>query len=420
MNVAEYFIKNKVISWLFVTLLLLGGVVSFTGLGQLEFPEFPIPLAMVNTVYPGASPEQVEEEVTLPIERAIQELEYVDNIDSISSAGISQIMVELKNTYTASDQPQIWDELRRKVNDIQGTLSPGVMPSQVIDDFSDVYGILLNIRGTSYSYRELENYGDFLTRELSLIQGVKKVSLAGTVSEQVVIEMSQAKLSTLGIDPGWIFGLIQNQNVVSNAGRMLIDGMSVRIHPTGEFMDISEMKQLVVSLPGTTQQVYLGDIANIYRAFEETPMNLYRSNSEKAISLGISFTKGVNVVTVGKAIDARMKQLESSRPLGIELDVVYNQPDVVETSIKGFVMSLVQAVAIVIVVLLFAMGLRSGLLMGGILLLTILGTFIGMSILNIELQLISLGAMIIALGMLVDNAIVITEGVLVSLQSVKT
>ncbi|MGI9275413.1 MAG: efflux RND transporter permease subunit [Endozoicomonas sp.] len=416
MNIAEYSIRNKVISWVFVVLLLVGGVVSFIGLGQLEFPEFPIPQAMVNTHYPGASPEQVEEEVTLPLERAIQELEYVKHIDSVSSAGVSQVMVELMETVTAAEQPQVWDELRRKVNDIQSALPSGVLPSQVNDDFSDVYGTLFNISGQDYSYRELENYGDFLRRELSLVEGVKKVSVAGTVTEQVVIEISQSRVSALGIDPSWIYGLIQNQNVVSNAGRMLIQGQSVRIHPTGEFGDISELERVLVSPPGSTELVYLGDIARIYRTFDETPMNLYRSNGEKAISLGISFAKGVNVVDVGTAVDARLAELESSQPIGIELDVVYNQPEVVEESIRSFVISLVQAVAIVIVVLLFTMGLKSGLLMGGILLLTILGTFIGMRILGIELQLISLGALIIALGMLVDNAIVVTEGVLVGLQ----
>ena len=416
MNIAEYSIRNKVISWVFVVLLLVGGVLSFSGLGQLEFPEFPIPQAMINTVYPGASPEQVEEEVTLPLERAIAELEYVKFIDSISSAGASQIMVELHETLKADAQPQIWDELRRKINDAQVELPPGVLPSQVIDDFSDVYGILMNISGPDYSYRELENYGDFLQRELSTIDGVKKVTLAGTVTEQIVIELSQSRIAALGIDPNWIYGLIQNQNVVSNAGRMYIDGFSVRIHPTGEFSEIRELEELVISTAGSTELVYLGDIAEIHRTFEDTPTNLYRSNGDPAISLGISFAKGVNVVDVGAAVDQKLQELESNRPVGMELITVYDQPDVVNQSVQGFLVSLVQAVAIVIVVLLFAMGLRSGLLMGGILLLTILGTFIGMNILGIELQLISLGALIIALGMLVDNAIVVTEGVLVGLQ----
>ncbi|MET4695685.1 efflux RND transporter permease subunit [Endozoicomonas lisbonensis] len=420
MNIAEYSIKNKVISWTLVVVLLVGGIVSFKNLGQLEFPEFPIPQAMINTAYPGASPEQVEEEVTLPLERAIQELEYIKDIISVSSAGNSQIMVELGFDYSADQFPQIWDELRRKVGDVQSHLPPGVYPSIVNDDFSDVYGILYNISGEDYSYRELEDYANILRRELTLVEGVKKVTIAGTVSEQVIIELSQSRLTSLGIDPNLIYGLIQNQNIVSNAGSMLIEGLSVRIHPTGEFQSIAELEQLVINVPGSSELVYLGDIASIYKATDETPINVYRSNGEKALSLGISFAKGVNVVNVGRTVDQRMAELESSRPIGIELTKVYDQPDIVYHSVNDFIMSLIQAITIVIVVLLFAMGLRSGLLMGGILLLTIFGTFIGMNLLSIELELISLGALIIALGMLVDNAIVITEGVLVGLQRGQT
>ncbi|CAM3751258.1 efflux RND transporter permease subunit [Parendozoicomonas haliclonae] len=416
MNIAEYSLRHKVISWVFVTLLLVGGSLSFTGLGQLEFPEFPIPQAMVNTIYPGASPEQVEEEVTLPIERAIMELEYIKHLTSISSAGTSQITIELKDSVSPNDHPQIWDEMRRKVNDVQSSLPPGVLPSMINDDFSDVFGILYNISGPDYSYRELENYGDLLRRELSLVKGVKKVKLDGTVDEQVVVEISQPKLNALNISPAWIYGLIHNQNVVSNAGKMLIHGQSIRIHPTGEFRDISELESLIISPPGSDKLVRLGDIATITRILDDTPQKTYRINGEDAISLGISFNEGVNVVDVGKAVEARLNELESSRPIGIHLTQVYNQPEVVDQSVSGFLFSLLQSVVIVVIVLLFAMGFRAGLLMGGILLLTILGTFIGMRILDVEIQLISLGALIISLGMLVDNAIVITEGVLVGLQ----
>lgn len=420
MNLAEYSLRHRVISWLFVVLIVLGGAFSFNQLGQLEFPEFPIPQAMVNTLYPGASPEQVEEEVTLPVERAIQRLEYVKHITSVSSAGSSQVMVELKPEVNPNDHPQIWDELRRKINDVQSSLPPGVYPSIVNDDFSDVFGILINISGEGYNYRELENYADFLQRELSVVKGVKKINIAGTVSDQIVIEVSQQKMSALNIDPNWFFSLIQTQNVVSNAGNLLIDGQSVRIHPTGEFNNLQELEALIVSPPGSGQLVRLGDIATVTRSFDETPMNIYRINGNDALSLGISFAKGVNVVEVGDAVRAKLAELESARPIGMDLMQVYNQPEVVAESVANFLESLVQSVVIVVVVLLFAMGVRSGLLMGGILLLTILGTFIGMYIVGVEIQLISLGALIIALGMLVDNAIVITEGVLVGLQRGQT
>ncbi|MEZ9390495.1 efflux RND transporter permease subunit [Vibrio splendidus] len=416
MNLTNYAIKNKVISWLVVAILLVGGVLSFRGLGQLEFPAFPIPQAMVNTTYPGASAMQVEEEVTLPLERAISQLEYVRDVESFTSAGLSQIAVILKETIQAEQQPQVWDELRRKVNDIQPRMPPGVNPSQVIDDFSDVYGILYNITSNEYTYRELQNYGEYLQRELLAIKGVKKVNLAGLVSEHIVIEVAQQDLNTLNLDPAWLSRLIQNQNMVSNGGDLLLDGQSIRIHSSGEFNEIEALKSFKFSPPGSNDLIQLGDIAEISRQFQDKAYTLYRNNGEQAISLGISFANSVNVVDVSERVSNKLSELDFARPIGIELNKVYDQGDAVDKSVSDFVMSLVEAVLIVIVVLLFAMGLRSGILMGAILLLTILGTFIGMSILGVEIQIISLGALIIALGMLVDNAIVITEGVLIGLK----
>ncbi|WP_213882386.1 efflux RND transporter permease subunit [Vibrio crassostreae] len=416
MNLTNYAIKNKVISWLVVVILLVGGVLSFRGLGQLEFPAFPIPQAMVNTTYPGASAMQVEEEVTLPLERAISQLEYVRDVESFTTAGLSQIAVILKETIQAEQQPQVWDELRRKVNDIQPRMPPGVNPSQVIDDFSDVYGILYNITSNEYTYRELQNYGEYLQRELLAIKGVKKVNLSGLVSEHIVIEIAQQDLNTLNLDPAWLSRLIQNQNMVSNGGDLLLDGQSIRIHSSGEFNEVEALKSFKFSPPGSNDLIQLGDIAEVSRQFQDKAYTLYRNNGEQAISLGISFANSVNVVDVSERVSNKLSELDFARPIGIELNKVYDQGDAVDKSVSDFVMSLVEAVLIVIVVLLFAMGLRSGILMGAILLLTILGTFIGMSILGVEIQIISLGALIIALGMLVDNAIVITEGVLIGLK----
>ena len=416
MNIAEYSISHRVISWMFVVILLVGGIFSFFGLGQLEFPEFTIKQAMIVTHYPGASPEQVEEEVTLPLEESIQQLEYVKDLDSISGNGRSQIMVQMKKQYDSSQLPQIWDELRRKVNDAQSRLPPGVYPSAVVDDFSDVYGILLSITGADYTPKDLDDFAKYLKRELVLVEGVKKVTIAGVHQEQVFIEISQAKTASLGIDPAWIVSLIQNQNVVSNAGNMLVDGRSIRIHPTGEFKNIKELQQLIISPPGSNELVRLGDIATIRRGYSETPQTLYTSNAQQAISLGVSFASGVNVVDVGKRVRDRLQELKSEQPVGIEINTVYDQPSTVSKSVNGFLVNLLEAILIVIVVLLLAMGVRAGLLMGAVLLLTIAGTFIMMEALGIDLEMISLGALIIALGMLVDNAIVITEGIQVGLQ----
>ena len=416
MNLAEYSIQHKVISWMFALLLLVGGSVSFFSLGQLEFPEFTIKQAIVVTAYPGASPEQVEEEVTLPLEDALQQLDAIKHITSVNSAGLSQIEIEIKEHYGASELPQVWDEVRRKVNDKQGELPPGVMTPTVIDDFGDVFGILLNVTGDGYSNRELQNYADFLRRELVLVKGIKKVSIAGKIADQVVVEISQEKLTALGLDQDYIYGLISSQNVVSHAGSIRVGDNRIRIHPTGEFSDVSEMERLLVSAPGSTKLIYLGDIADIYKAAEETPGNIYHGNGKSALSVGIAFSSGVNVVDVGLNVNQRLAELDNERPIGMTLSTVYDQSLMVDETVMGFLINLAESIAIVIGVLLIFMGVRSGLLMGLVLLLTILGTFIVMNILNIELQIISLGALVIALGMLVDNAIVVTEGILIGIK----
>ncbi|UTT84523.1 efflux RND transporter permease subunit [Vibrio pelagius] len=419
-GVAAYFIRNKVISWMLSLIFLIGGVAAFFGLGRLEDPAFTIKDAMVVTSYPGATPQQVEEEVTYPLEKAIQQLTYVDEVNSISSRGLSQVTVTMKNNYGPDDLPQIWDELRRKVNDLKGQLPPGVNDPQVIDDFGDVYGILLAVTGEGYSYKELLDYIDYLRRELELVDGVSKVSVSGAQQEQVFIEISMKKISSLGLSPNTVFNLLSTQNVVSDAGAVRIGSEYIRIHPTGEFKNVEQLGDLILTEGGAQGLIYLKDVADVKRGYIEVPTNIIGYNGKLALNLGISFAQGVNVVAVGEAFDRRLAELKYQQPVGIDISEVYNQPKEVDKSVSGFVVSLGQAVAIVIVVLLFFMGLRSGLLIGLILLLTVLGTFIFMQYFKIDLQRISLGALVIALGMLVDNAIVVVEGILIGTQKGRT
>ncbi|PLT25075.1 efflux RND transporter permease subunit [Pseudoalteromonas sp. MelDa3] len=420
MSFAQLSIEKKVISWMFTLLLLIGGSVSYFDLGQLEDPEFTLKKAMVITMYPGASPQQVEEEVTFPIENAIQQLPYVDYVTSISSNGKSQITVEMKSTYRKEQLRQIWDEMRRKINDLSPSLPSGVYPSTILDDFADVYGVMYSVTGDGYSYDELKDYVDFLKRELVLVKGVSKVTIAGEQQAQVMVEVSTRKLAQLGIAPSHIFQLLQSQNTVSNAGKIRVGDESIRLHPTGEFKDVKELETLLISKSGANELIYLGDVAKVYREYAEVPNNIIRYNSQQALLIGVSFMSGVNVVDVGKNIDEHLASLEYQRPHGIHINSVYNQPQEVQKSVDGFIISLLEAIAIVIVVLLLFMGLKSGILIGGILLLTVLGTFIFMKLFAIDLQRISLGALIIALGMLVDNAIVVTEGILINLKRGQT
>lgn len=362
----------------------------------------------------------MEEEVTYPIEKAIQQLTYVDEVNSISSRGLSQITVSMKNNYGPDDLPQIWDELRRKVNDLKGQLPPGVNDPQVIDDFGDVYGILLAITGDGYSYKELLDYVDYLRRELELVDGISKVSVSGQQQEKVFIEISMKRISSLGLSPQTVFNLLSTQNAVSDAGAIRIGEEYIRIQPTGEFNDVDKLGDLILTESGTKGLIYLRDVAEVKRGYVEVPSNIINFNGHLALNVGVSFSQGVNVVEVGKRFDRRLAELKYQQPVGIDISEIYSQPKEVDKSVSGFVVSLGQAVAIVIIVLLFFMGLRSGLLIGLILLLTVFGTFIFMQYFRIDLQRISLGALVIALGMLVDNAIVVVEGILIGTQKGRT
>lgn len=415
----DYFLGHKVISWMVALLLAVGGVVSFLGLGQLEFPEFTIRNAVITTPYPGATPEQVEEEVTLRLEKAIQEIPRLDNVTSVSSDGLSQIIVELDDTVREQQLDQFWDRLRRKIGDAQSSLPPGAGSSIVNDDFGDVFGLLLTLSGEGYSQRDIDDHADLLQRELRLVEGVNKVAIGGTHDEEVVVLLDRDRMKALGVSPGQLADLLNAQNVVGNAGHIKLDGLSLSIQPGGEFDSVEALEQLVIGRPGDGL-IRLGDIAEVERRFNDTPRLIYHAGGLPALTIGVSFAAGVNVVDAGARVEQRLAELEPRMPLGMELATVYHQPEVVEQAVNGFLINLAEAVGIVILVLLIFMGVRSGLLMGLVLLLTILGTFILMSIHGIQLQKISLGALIIALGMLVDNAIVITEGMMIGLQRGRT
>ncbi|MDK9760852.1 efflux RND transporter permease subunit [Vibrio sp. D420a] len=420
MNIAEYSIKNKVISWLFLVILAIGGVSSFSNLSRLEDPAFTIKDAMIISTYPGASSMEVEEELTYPLEKEIRQLPYIDKITSTSSDGMSQIMVSMKMDYGPDELPQIWDEMRRKINDLQPTLPSGVQSVQIIDDFGDVFGVMLMLTGDGYDYVELKQYADYLTRELELVDGVGKVSIAGDQQEQLFVEMSLERLAALNLDMTTVTSLLAQQNSVVSSGEVMLNGQSLAIKPNGTLSTVEELENLIIHGRDTGNLIRLKDVSTVTRGIAEKPGNVLTYNGKPAINIGIAFSSGVNVVEIGQALDAELERLESIKPAGIELNYFYNQAQEVDKSVSDFIISLVEAVAIVIVVLLFAMGLRSGLIIGLVLLLTVFGTFILMDYNEVELHRISLGALIIALGMLVDNAIVVVEGILVGLKKGKS
>jgi multidrug efflux pump subunit AcrB len=410
MNIAEVSIHKSVITWTMTIVLIVVVVISFQNMSRLEDPEFTIKDAIVATPYPGASAAEVEEEVTNVIEIAIQELGQVEWIESKSMRGMSSIKVHFKDKYDKTKLQQVFDQLRRKVNDNQRNLPPGAGPSFVNDDYADVYGIFYALTGEGYSYREVYDYAKLLRRELLQVQDVKKIVFYGVQKEVIWVEMARAKMAALGISQEDIYRALAAKNVPADAGRLELGSDFIPINPTGEFKSEQEFGDLLITARGGGGLVYLRDVANITRGYVDPPQNLLRYDSKPAIGIAISTAEGGNVVTMGEGVTAKLKELESQTPVGMELSSIANQAEAVTTSIAGFMVNLIEAVIIVIVVLLFAMGLRSGLLIGGILVLTICGTFVFMQIQGVILERISLGALIIALGMLVDNAIVVVDG----------
>jgi multidrug efflux pump subunit AcrB len=417
MNLAEYSIKNSTVTWVVTIALAAVGAVTFGGLSRLEDPEFTIKDAIVLTPYPGASAAEVEEEVTNVIEKAAQELGQLKKVESRSSRGLSYVKVTMKDKYDKFALPQVWDELRRKVNDYQRSLPPGAGPSVVNDDFGDVYGVYLALTGEGYSYKDLYETAKFLQREILQVQDVKRVAILSNLPEVIYVETRREKMSELGISPNDIFRALSAKNLVSTAGDAVVGSQRIPVNPTGEFKSEQQFGDLLVRGRGGDSDalVFLRDVADIVRGYQEPPQNILRYDGKRAIGLGISTVSGGNVVTMGNAIDVRVRELLPQLPLGMDMNVISLQSEAVTTAINGFLVSLAQAIGIVILVLVFFMGLRSAVIIGGILLVTILGTFIVMGTQSIMLERISLGALVIALGMLVDNAIVVTDGMRVKM-----
>lgn len=416
MDISKQFIDNPIRVWLAILLLGLGGIFALLNIGRLEDPAFTIKTAVIVTQYPGASAQQVEEEVTLPLENALQQLPSLDNVSSISSNGLSQITVNIASRYHSNELPQIWDELRRRVGDASRFFPPGVATPFVNDDFGDVFGFFFAISGDNFSNPELVQYAEQLRRELVLVPGVGKVAIGGAIPQQVNVDVSLTKMAARGITPAQLSAALSRLNVVSSAGEIKSGTESIRLHPTGEFENIDELSDLLISPVGDTATTRLRDIATLSRGLSESPSSIYHANGRPAVTMGVSFIPGVNVIDVGRALEAKLQQMSAEKPAGIQINTFYDQAAEVAHSVNGFITNFLMALAIVVGVLLIFMGVRSGIIIALSLALNVLGTLLIMYLWGIELQRISLGALIIALSMLVDNAIVIVEGVLIARQ----
>ena len=418
MNIAQFFIERKVLTWTMSVALFAAGVFAYRTIGRLEDPEFTIKSAQVITSWPGATAAEVASELTEPIETAVQRMGQVKRVTSKSYPGRSIVSVEMKDKYGKAELPQVWDELRRKVNDASSSLPSGAGAPLVVDDFGDVYGMYFVVYGDGYSMAELKRHAKMLRRELLLCDDVAKIDMKGDVDEVVYFEISRARLASLGIPLSEIRALVAGQNDPAPSGHLAIGDRYVRIDPTGKLGSLEDLGDLLVVRGGAEGRpsVRLRDIATIRRGYADPPSAILRYNGHPCIALGVSTVPGGNVTVMARALARRLKELETSTPVGLEIGMVSDQAESVGEAISGFMVNLVEAVVIVIAVLLFFMGLRSGLIIGGVLLLTVMATIAVMKPLGVLMERISLGAFIIALGMLVDNSIVVCDAVLVAAQ----
>jgi multidrug efflux pump subunit AcrB len=418
MNPGVFSVKYCRVIFFAMALAIIGGFSAYLNLGRLEDPEFTIKDALIITPYPGASADEVAKEVSNPIERACQQLGQLERVQSESSRGMSIVTASIMDRYHKDAIPQVWDELRRKINDVQPQLPPSVRGrSMVMDDFGDVYGIFLAISGEGYSLPELRRYAEFLRRELLLVHGVKKVELFAAQEEVVFLEISRKRLAQLGINEEQIYAALQDKNIAADGGRVRVGDQHIALDPKGGFHSAEDMLDLVIGSDQSGRQLLLRDVATVERGDQDPPRRLLRYDGKPAIGLGISAVQGGNVVKMGDGIRRKLDQLKQYQPIGVELGEINFQPTAVSAAVSAFMFNLVKAVSIVFVVLVFAMGFRTGLIIGVVLFITIMTTFLVMYLKgDLLMERVSLGALIIALCMLTDNAIIVIEGCKVAIE----
>ena len=416
MNIAKYSLDNPKVIYFFLFVMLIGGVISFGSLGKKEDSPFVIKTAVLITQYPGASPKEVEQLITEPIEREIQSMRRVYKIKSDSYYGMSKINIELSPATPPEEMPQMWDELRRKVLNVQSQLPQGASDIKVSDDFGDVFGIYFSLTADEgFSYHDLREWGQRLKTELVTIEGVQKVALFGEQTEVVNVFISMSKLANSGINLNSLMQTIKSQNSLINTGEKRAGNIQLKILAEGTYKNLTDIRNQLISTE-TGQQIRLGDIAVIEKGYMEPPSTLIRVNGRKGIGIGVSTAPDYDVVKAGEAVRLKLAQLEEQMPVGIEMVTLYPEDQIAREANNGFILNLIESVVIVVAILMLTMGFRSGMIIGISLVVTVVGSFLILGMADGTMQRVSLAAFILAMGMLVDNAIVIVDGILIDLK----
>ena len=419
MDISQWAFRNRNLIYFFIAVLVAGGVLSCYQMSKLEDPEVKVKLAMVVTTYPGASAHQVELEVTDVLEKSIRTMGDIDNIESYSYNDLSLIQVELRSTVKDEYVEQHWDMLRRKVSDAQASLPKGVSPPMVRDDFGHVFGMFYALTGEGLDDRELSDYAELIKREVNNMEGIDRVDLYGKRPECINISLLQDRMANLGVKPLEVLSTLNGQNQTSYTGYYNNGDNRIRVTVSDKFKTVEDIGNMLIQ-GHDDDQLRLRDIAHIEKGYEEPVRNELFYDGNRSIGILIAVSGDADIIKVGAEVERAMQQLEDTRfPAGVEIHKVFNQPERVGDSLGTFAINLVESIIIVIAVLMLTMGFKSGLIIGYSLLITVCGSFLFLHYMDGTLQRVSLGAFILAMGMLVDNAIVIIDGILVDLKAGK-
>ncbi len=412
MNISKWALANSKLVYYVIFILVVGGIISYYDMSKLEDPAITVKQAMVVTTYAGASSYEVELQVTDQLEKSINSMKGVDIIESRSSADLSIINVSLMTTIPDDEIEQYWDILRRKVRDIESSLPSGASTSVVIDDYGDVYGMFYALTGDGFSNRELSEYAELIKQEVLSVDGVSKVGLYGVLSPVINISIYEDKMANLGVSPAEVIQTINGQNKTIYSGYYESGEQRIRVSVDDKYNSVESLEELVIQ-GHEGDQMHLRDIALVEQGYAAPIRNSLSYDGEDAIGISISAQKGTDITKVGVEVESILEKLRDTRlPVGVEYNKVFYQPERVEVAISTFLINLLQSVLIVIVVLMFAMGVRSGILLGTTLVITVLGSLLFLNMFDGTLQRVSLAAFILSMGMLVDNAIVIVDGIL--------
>ena len=417
MNITRFAIENNRITGITLLVILLSGIGAYINMPRNEDPGFIIRTALVRTFFPGASPERVEQLVTDKLEKVIQEIPELDAVRSESKTGTSIIWVDIQERYTK--MRPIWDNLRRKVEKAVPDLPDGVLGPYVNDEFGDVYGILITLIGDGFSYSELKDVADDVRDELLRLLDVAKVEISGDQEERIFVEYNNARLAELGISPIQLQQMLAAKNIIIPGGDITTANEKIVLEPSGNFESFEEIRRTVINIPGTKEVLLLEDVVDLKRGYIDPPETMMRATGERALNLAVSMREGGNLIDLGTQVKQVIQRAESLFPIGIEFDFIQYQPGVVKKKVDDFVSNLIQAVVIVAGVMLLTLGLRTGLVVASLIPMAMVMNFLAMSFLDIGLDQMSLAALIIALGLLVDNAIVMSESTMVQMAAGK-